>query len=151
MRYTVKANNRYLYWSSIVNAPVTPFLDIKEWKEWYINEYSENDYIDWLKGNRKSLDIDIALSLYNIQHKKNIKKETFIKKYSNIKNLDLLKITIDKVSPGIYKNNKNNKAEALIVCHHEVTKEFLVIVKINEAFKAFDIYEFLKIYRKVNS
>lgn len=148
MRYTVTSNNKFLYWSSIVNAPVTPFLDAEKWKTWYINEYSEYDYMDWLKGNRKSLDIHVALSLYNIQHKNNITKETFIKRYSNTKKIDLLKITTDKVKPGMYINSKNDKVEALIVCHHEITKEFLVIIKNDDTFKAIDIYEFFKTHRK---
>lgn len=87
-RYTIKhkINNidHYMHFSGICDAPLTPFLNIDEYKEYYINEYSENDWQEWLNGKRNMEDINYAVMCYNmnISESEQLTDDEFINKFS---------------------------------------------------------------------
>lgn len=87
-RYTIKHKindiDHYMHFSGIVDAPLTPFLLLDEYKEYYINEYSEKDWKEWLMGRRNMEDINYAVRCHNmnIPESEQLTESQFIKKYS---------------------------------------------------------------------
>lgn len=86
-RYTIKHKindiDHYMHFSGIADAPLTPFLTLEDYKDYYINEYNEKDWQDWFLKKRNMEDIDYAVSCYNlnIPDSEKLTKEEFIKKY----------------------------------------------------------------------
>lgn len=41
-RYIIKIEDKYLEWSTVVDAPVTWGVDRKDFEKWYLREYGES-------------------------------------------------------------------------------------------------------------
>lgn len=80
-RYNIIHNNKYMHFSGVVDAPLTNFINIDEYKKYYISEYSEKDYNDFIAGNRNMMDIDEAVEYYNMNREDKLTKEEFLQFY----------------------------------------------------------------------
>ena len=86
-RYTVEhtKNNitKYLHFSSIIDEPITNFMTKKEYKDWYIKEYSKEDYEDYLKGKRNKMDLERAVICCNLNKNEcqHLNEKQFLEKY----------------------------------------------------------------------
>jgi hypothetical protein len=72
-----------MHFSGICDEPLTNFMPLEQFKEYYINEYSEDDWKSFQMGNRNMNDIDWAVLSYNlnIPENKQLTKERFIEKF----------------------------------------------------------------------
>lgn len=86
-RYTIKHKindiDYYMHFSGICDEPLTNFMPIEQYKEYYINEYSENDWNDFLMGIRNMEDLHYAVTCYNmnIPESKQLTESQFLEKY----------------------------------------------------------------------
>jgi hypothetical protein len=82
-RYTIKYKDRYMHFSGIADAPLTNFLIEEKFKEFYIEEYSEIDWLAFKSGKRNRMTLEEALDSYNCNLKegRKISKEEFLKIY----------------------------------------------------------------------
>jgi hypothetical protein len=83
IKHTINNTDYYMHFSGICDEPLTNFMPLDQFKEYYINEYSEDDWKSFQMGNRNMNDIDWAVLSYNlnIPENKQLTKERFIEKF----------------------------------------------------------------------
>lgn len=90
-RIIIKLENKYLEWSTVVDAPVTYGMSLKEFKEYYKEEYGSNGMEDLprrLQRVNKTGSSSMTESLGNLiavnragENERRLTKKGIIKKY----------------------------------------------------------------------
>lgn len=83
IKHTENGITKYMHFSGVSSGPITDFLDYDNYKKFYISEYSEDDFIDFEKGNRNKMTLTEAINDYNLNSDKDDKlnKKQFLEKF----------------------------------------------------------------------